>query len=125
MAFILSEKSTYPWTVSVQTPDLQKPGRWKTHTFTATFKKLPPLEVQERLTALSDKDLGYEERYSLENDFIEDVLLGWDGITDECGEPILFSAATRERVLDVPEVRRALFEAYFDSALHRKAATKN
>lgn len=125
MAFVLSEKTTYPWTVSVQTPDPQKPGRWKTHTFTATFKRLAPLEVQERLAHLAETDLGFEERYQRENDFMEEILKGWEGITESDGEPILFSDTTRDLLLEVPEVRRALFEAYFDSALHRKAAAKN
>lgn len=125
MSFVLSEKPTYLWTVNVQTPDPTRPGRWKTHTFTATFKKLPPLEVQELLTHLAEPDLGFEERYQRENDFIKEMVKGWDGIAEENGEPFLFSEEHRDRLLDVPEVRRALFDAYFDSALHRRAATKN
>lgn len=122
MAFILSQKQSYAWPVKVKVPNN---GKWDTHTFVATFARLAPLDAQERLKDLADAELPPEERYQRENEFMEEVLLGWEGIKDEDGVPIAFGAETRATVLDVPEVRRALFDAYFESAIGKRVEAKN
>ncbi|MDD5249641.1 MAG: hypothetical protein PHY45_11680 [Rhodocyclaceae bacterium] len=52
------------------------------------------------------------------------VLKGWDGISDESGNAIAFGADTLEQVLDVPFVRVAVLNAYFEAA-SGTAAEKN
>ncbi len=131
MAFVVSKKPAYPWPVPVKTPDPARPGKWQTQTFTATFKRLPPLEVQEQLSRLAGKDMddpesmAPEERYRRESEFLDEVLLGWDGINDDEGVPVPCSDDTRAAVLDIIEVRRAVFSAFFESAMGKKADAKN
>lgn len=125
MAFVISKKAVYPWPVNVSIPDAERPGKFKTSTFTGHFRKLSAQAAQEAVARLAEPDVPFEERYQRENEFLSDVLLGWDGITDEDGQPLAFNEDSLLAVIDLPEVRRALFDAFFDSALHRKAATKN
>lgn len=122
MAFVLSKKPSYAWPVKVKFP---VGGRWETQQFTATFARLPPRDVQDRLKALAEPDLSVEDRLDRENDFIAEVLLGWEGIKDDQDVPVPYTPDTRSALLDVIEVRRALFEAFFESALGRKAEVKN
>jgi hypothetical protein len=53
------------------------------------------------------------------------VLLGWDGINDDEGVPVPCTPESRAAVLDIIEVRRAVFSAFFDSAMGKKADVKN
>lgn len=122
MAFIVSQKATYAWTVNVHTPDPAKPGKWKTQTFVGHFKKMPDAEFRERLAALTEKDLDDTERYQRENAFLGESLLGWEGVNDEAGLPIPFSPETRAALLDITEVRAALFAALFE---RKKVDAKN
>ena len=122
MAFTISKKPSYAWPVKVKLPN---GGRWETQQFTATFARLPPREVQDRLKALAEPDQGIEDRYERENDFMAEILLGWEGIKDDQDVPVPYTPDTRAALLDIGEVRRALFEAYFESALGRRAEAKN
>lgn len=121
--FTIIHQPTYPWTVEVQLPDPAKPGKWKAQTFVGYFKKRSDSAFREQLEQLTDPRLDPTERYSRENEFIEDTLVGWEGIADEDGTPLPFNAATRAALLDMTEVRAALFDAIFKS--RSKAATKN
>ena len=123
MAFIISQKATYPWTVEVNTPDPAKPGKWKTHSFIGHFKKRSDSEFREQLERLTDPRLDPAERYQRENEFIEDTLVDWEGVTAEDWTPLPFNAATLAALLDMTEVRAGLFDAIFKS--RSKAATKN
>lgn len=122
MAFVIAQKASYPWTVNVHTADPQKPGRWKTQTFIGHFKKLADAEFRERLEALLDKELDGNERYARENEFLSEFLLGWEGVTDEEGAPIPFTPEHRDALLNITEVRAALFAALFE---RKKADVKN
>ncbi|MDQ5910078.1 MAG: hypothetical protein QG599_2173 [Pseudomonadota bacterium] len=121
--FAIVKKPTYSWTVEVQTPDPAKPGKWKAHTFIGHFKKLADQAFRDALERLTDQQLDPAERYQRENEFIENVLIGWDGLTDEDGTPLPFNAETLAAVLDITEVRAGLFDAAFSS--RRKASAKN
>ena len=122
MAFVISKKQSYAWPVKVKTPN---GGKWETHTFTATFKRLPPLDVQDWLKQIAETDLAAEERYDRENRFIDDVLMGWEGVSDDGGIPLPFTPENKALVMDIIEVRRALFDAFFESALGKRAEAKN
>ncbi len=121
--FKIVKKPTYAFNVDVHMPDADRPGKWKTHTFIGHFKKLSEDEYRERLDELTEKDLESAERYQRENEFLAEVLVGWDGITDEDGTPLAFNADNLAAVMNISEVRAALFEAAFTS--RRKAAAKN
>ncbi len=121
--FAIVKNPTYSWPVEVQTPDPAKPGKWKTQTFIGHFKKLSDPDFRSAIEPLTDTSLTSEERYERENAFIGDVLVGWEGITDEGGTPLAFTAEHLTAVLEMTEVRAGLFEAAFNS--RRKAAAKN
>lgn len=121
--FTIASKPTYPWTVDVNVPDPAKPGKWKTHSFIGHFKKLGDSEFRERLDALTEKDLEPAERYERENDFLSDVLVNWEGIAQEDGTPLAFNSANLALMLEMTEVRSALFDAALNS--RRKASAKN
>lgn len=122
MAFVITQKATYNWTVNVNTPDPQKPGRWKTHTFIGHFKRLPDDEFRARIDTLIEKEQDSRERYARENEFFVELLLGWEGVTDEEGVPIPFTPEHRDALLNITEVRIALLDALFEK---KKAAVKN
>ena len=57
---------------------------------------------------------------------LDDLLVGWDGLTDADGAHLDFNdAATRARVLDVPWVYRAVLDAVLDELGLGEAAAKN
>ena len=131
MAFVISKKQTYPWAVVVKTPDPARPGKWLSQTFTAMYRRYPPLVVQEMLSKLAGRDMANpeemtpEEREAREWEFLDEVLLGWDGISDDEGVPVPCTPETRPIVLNIIEVRRAIFNGFFDSAMGKKDDSKN
>lgn len=121
--FAIVKNPVYSWPVEVSLPDPAKPGKWKTHSFIGHFKKLSDQEFRDALEPMTDTALPPAERFDRENEFIQRVLVGWEGITDEDGTPLPFNADQVEAVLNLTEVRSGLFEAAFNS--RRKAAIKN
>lgn len=121
--FAIVKNPTYAWPVEVQTPDPAKPGKWKAHTFIGHFKKLTDQDFRDALEPMTDATLTPAERFERENEFIQRVLVGWEGITDEAGTPLAFTADNLQAVLDLTEVRGGLFQAAFNS--RHKAAVKN
>lgn len=121
--FAIVKNPIYSWPVEVSLPDPAKPGKWKTHSFIGHFKKLSDQEFRDALEPMTDATLPPAERVDRENEFIQRVLVGWEGITDEDGTPLPFNTDQVEAVLNLTEVRSGLFEAAFNS--RRKAAVKN
>lgn len=121
--FVIAKKPTYAWPVEVHVPDPAKPGKWKTTTFIGHFKKLSDSDFREALERLTDVTLEPAERAARENEFIGSVLVNWEGIADEDGAAIPCTEENLAALLDLTEVRSALFEAAFNS--RRKAALKN
>ena len=50
-----------------------------------------------------------------ETELVTEVLLGWDGINDEDGNPIKFSQKALAQVIDVPMLATSISKAFFDS----------
>ena len=122
MAFVISKKQTYAWPVKIKMP---QGGQWENHGFTATFQRIPAAKIQEWMKNLADEDQKPEERYDYENTVISEVLVGWEGVQDAEGTPVPFSDETRRMLVEIVEVRKAIFEAFFDSGLGKKAEAKN
>jgi len=50
-----------------------------------------------------------------DNDLATTLLIGWDEVTDAAGEPIEFSPALRDKLLDIYPVRPSVISAWFES----------
>lgn len=46
------------------------------------------------------------------NDWLRTILIGWEGVVAENGDPVSFSNAVRDELLDVPFIRMALIQTY-------------
>lgn len=103
--FVLKREHTYTWPVEVRVP--QDGGTYATQKLEATFRLLDQSRTDDVL----------ERRQALDADFAREVWIGWDGVEDEAGKPIPFSAEAREQLLGIPYVRAALVRAYFESVL--------
>ena len=53
-----------------------------------------------------------QEQEAMGLDFIKSVIIGWDGIVNENGKPILYSKNALENVLDIPWVGKAVLEVW-------------
>lgn len=108
--FKLSDKTSVKWPVNVEIP--QDGGKTLTSRFTVDFRLLD----QDEIDALSSDARNDQE-------FLRGVILGWDGVADETGEPLPCTAVNITRLTKVPYVRRALLAAFFEAI--NGAARKN
>ena len=100
MAFVLKKVASYKWPVTVETHI--DGGRFEKTTFDATFRKMSRSSFND----LVDKG---------DDALIEGILEGWEGIFDETGKEIPFTAKSKKEICDDPYVVRALITAYADS----------
>lgn len=74
--------------------------------FTAHLLALKPDQMEGRYARTDEEQMG----------LLCDVLIGWDGLTDDGGaveQPFLFSVENRAELLSDVFVRRAVLAAYF------------
>lgn len=107
MGFVFVREFTFDWPVTVRVPAA---GKHEVRRFTATFRLIAPKRAAE---------WGGDVR-----GLIEDVLVGWEGVTDEAGRPVPCTPDTKRALLDVPFVLVGLAEAYAE-ALAGGAERKN
>tara|TARA_R100001443_G_scaffold33437_3_gene47358 strand:- start:244 stop:585 length:342 start_codon:yes stop_codon:yes gene_type:complete len=105
MAFVLKQSDTYKWPVSV---DIPMDGRHKRCTFDGVFKRLSMTRVDElgnqiQKGKITSKKMAHE------------VLVGWEGIDDDEGNPLEFSVSNLNKLVDVPMVANAISKSFFDS----------
>jgi len=100
MAFVFKKTASYKWQVTVETPI--DGGKFEKQTFDAVFKKMS----RSAFNDLVDKG---------DDALIDSILEGWDGIADESGKEIPFTAKAKKELMDDPYVVRALITAYADS----------
>ena len=118
MAFVLKQSSSYLWPVSFDIP--VDGGRHEKNTFDAELKRLPQsriVEIQEavqkRLTAIQRDE--ETDGMITDQEIAAEILIGWNGITDDSGEQVPFSEKAKLELLDVPTVTAAIVTAYFSS----------
>ena len=88
-------------------------------TFTVDVRYLGVRERQDYLRRIADES-------RTDPQILDDLLVGWDGLTDEAGAHLDFNdPATRRRVLDVPWVYRAVLDALLEDLGLGRAAAKN
>ncbi len=112
--FILSQKPSYTWPVKYVTATDH--GKTQTSDFLAEFKRLPQSRLDEIYRTAQTETIDDEA-------FIEEVLLGWSGIKDADGADVPFNGTNRRVLCDLPGMRAALVEAFFQSI--RGAPRKN
>ena len=99
MAFVRKKVKTFKWPVEVQEPSESKPGKFEKSEFTAIFKRVKLSELE----GISDS-----ESISM----LKKVLVGWEGITDEDGDPVKFSRAELDSLADDVDWLKAVLSAY-------------
>ena len=100
MAFVLKKTASYKWEVKVEVP--VDGNQFETQAFEAVFKKIS----RSAFNNLVDKG---------DDALVGEILLGWDGVTDEAGKPVPFTEKNKQQFCDDPYVLRALISAYADS----------
>lgn len=100
MAFVRKKVKTFKWPVNVEEP--ADGGVFETTSFDATFKRIGRAEFA-KLGSKSDLEL------------LQAVLVGWEGIDDEAGKAIPFSADVIKEFADDPYWIRGVLKAYTDT----------
>ena len=99
MAFVRKKDKTFKWPVRVQEPSETKAGKMETSEFTAVFKRAKFSELETL-----NESAGLE--------MLKKVLVGWEGVADEDGDPIKFSIAEMEELADDVDWLKAVLTAY-------------
>ncbi len=120
--FILKKEATFTHPIVFTTP--ADGGTQKEETFDAVFKIIPQsrineigLQAQKKQKELQD---GIYDGTEISDFLIADeILVGWDGITD--GEnPVPFTKATKKQVLDIAGLANLLVTKYFEEVSKQK-----
>ena len=100
MPFVRRSTNSYPWPVEVKRPSLEKAGEYETFHFTAIFKRLSKSE-------LNDFQNAKDELKALNN-----ILLGWQDVTEEDGTEIPFTKANVKIFSEDIDFINGVFESY-------------
>jgi hypothetical protein len=100
--FKIVSSAEFSWPIKVQVP---VDGRHAEQVFSARFKKVD----RDRLVELQSGDPDAEEA------FLSEVVVGWEGVGDEQGNPLPFTPENRRLLLNVPYARTAVIEGYFEA----------
>jgi len=125
MAFILDQSPTFKWPIVIR--EVQDGGRVRTHQFDAIYRRLPQSRmeaVQLQYQAMKAAVTRNEPLDEIPTRAIADEILeGWEGITEPDGTPVPVTAETRRQLLEVATVADVLVTTYFEA--HEKARAKN
>lgn len=99
-----SDRFTYPVAVEIPVDG----GKRQTHTFDAVFLRLDRERFQD---VISRAQSGELDDVSL----IRGVLLGWNGVLDEHGQPLEFSEHNRDLLLNAWPVLPAVVSAFIEA----------
>ena len=105
--FKLLQSPEFTHTVKVQTP---VNGGHELQTFQARFRVISITDSDQHNTLTSEGTKAY----------LREIFVGWDGVTDDEGEPVAFNDESRDRMIDVPFVRVALLETYNSAMMGAK-----
>lgn len=125
MAFILEQSPTFKWPIVIR--EVQDGGRIRTHQFDAMYRRLPQSRmeaVQLQYQAMKAAVARNEPLDEIPTRAIADEILeGWEGITNPDGSPVEVTPDTRRQLLEVASVADALVVTFFEA--HEKARAKN
>lgn len=100
MAFVRKKVTTFKWPVTVEEP--ADGGTFDSSTFDAVFKRIGRKEFG-KLSEKGDLQL------------LQTILVGWDGITDDEGQPLPFSNTLLKEFVDDPYWIRGVLKAYTET----------
>jgi len=103
---MVSNDAPIKWPVTIHTP--VDGGESVKSEITAHFMLLP---LSEAADLVGDQA------------FLESILVGWDGVQDEAGNPLPFTAENRDRLCEISYVKSGILAAYFECS--SGAARKN
>jgi len=120
--FILKKEATFTQPIVFTTP--ADGGTQKEETFDAEFKIISQsrineiaLQAQKKQKELND---GIYDGTEISDFMIADeILVGWDGITDG-DKPVPFTKATKKQVLDTVGLANLLVTVYFEEVSKQK-----
>lgn len=125
MAFILEQSPTFKWPIVIR--EVQDGGRIRTHQFDAIYRRLPQSRmeaVQLQYQAMKAAVARNEPLEEIPTQSIADEILdGWEGITEPDGTPVPVTPETKRQLLEVASVADALVVTFFEA--HEKARAKN
>lgn len=104
--FVISQKSSYTWPVSVEFPT--DGGKTERQSFDAEFKRLPQSRINEIRSLIERNEIT-------DTELARDILTGWSGVQDGHGDAVPFSEASRDQLLDVALVANAVIMAWLGS----------
>lgn len=83
-------------------------------------------KFKARFRALTRSETELHEMQTAEgaSRFLNDVVLGWEGLVDDEKQPFEFGGANFDLLLDLPHFRVALIAAYFNATSGVKAAKR-
>ncbi len=100
-------------------------GKREKATFSAVFNRLSQSRINEIQVQVQQLIKGADAGKELQggiNDLslADEILVGWDDVTDGDGEAIPFTKAAKAQLLEVPMLASAIIEAYFESLVEQK-----
>ena len=115
MGFKLSGATSYEWKVAGKLAS-------ESYSFTAEFAFLDQERIDYLLVASAKRAALLqrgEDAPELEGvnhrTIAAEVLVGWDGVTDDDGEPVGFTAASADKFLRIQGVAKAVCDAWAES----------
>jgi hypothetical protein len=123
--FILKKQATFTHPIVFYTPS--DGGTQTKNEFDAVFKIIPQSRINEIATQAQKKQKELEDGIidgiNISDSLIADeILIGWDGITDGNKE-VPYTPATKKQLLDIPMLANTLVTEYLDVVAKQK--TKN
>lgn len=120
MAFKLQQSATYVWPVKIVLPI--DGGKRETHTFDATFRRLPQSRINEiiKLAKLQERGRLDEDQELEDQDAAREIMTGWDGVQDDDGKAVPFSEGALTQLLEIPTVAGQIVRAWFGSLAEAK-----
>lgn len=104
--FIISQKSTYTWPVSIEFP--VDNGKTEKQSFDAEFRRMTNTRINEIRAAIEKGEIT-------DTTLASEVLVGWEGVTDGNGEAVPFTERSRDQLLDVPLVAASVVMSWLGS----------
>lgn len=100
--FIIKQSDTFKWPVTIAVP--ADGGTYEKHTLTLKFKRLAQSEIQS-LTVDGTEDAT----------FVRAVVAGWEGVHDATKQPLDFTPAALDQLLDIPMAAATIVLTYMDA----------
>lgn len=114
--FIIKKSETYRYPVTFTTPSEDGAGH-EENSFTAIFRRV----TEDELQSYANKAVAGKIN---DRKFLQEVLVGWEGITESEGGPeVKFTPQNRDKLLNIVGFGKACSRAFFQSV--EDAARKN